>query len=337
MKKLLPLLLIIRLLTPCFAETQKILYIKKPLYESVIRSMVFDDRGDLWIGSFGAGVWTVTKNEVKPVYDKSGKMPEFRVSKLWPDGTKMWAATAGKGLLFFDREKQDWFPAVPPSPEATMRYLHALLFTSQKDIFLGSVGSGAARLSQGAWHPIFENEGLTDDWINDAVETPEGVWLAGSKGLALFQKDRITKKIRPKIVGFSPFHWGDPELNSLCASGATLFIGTISDGVFRISPEGKEKKIRETAGNVQAVKLWKNSLWACGPGKLWKSEDPFAEKPIASGVIGPWEKDCHFKSLAVSPSNTLYIGTFDGKIYETTDGASFSLILTFAEDRFKRP
>jgi len=264
-------------------------------------------------------------------------MPENRVSKLWPDGEKMWAATAGRGLLFYDRKKQDWFPSTPPSPHETMRYLHALLLTSQKDIFLGSVGSGAARLSQGVWHPIFEHEGLTDDWINDAVETPEGVWLAGSKGLSLFQKDSIVKKVRPRFVGSSGNHWGDPELNSVCASGSTLFIGTITDGVFRISPEGKEKKIRETNGNVQAVKLWKGSLWACGPGALWKCEDPFSEKPVAKAISGPWTPDCHFKSLAVSPSDTLYIGTFDGKIYETGDGASFTLILTFAGDRFKRP
>lgn len=313
----------------CCLSGQTVINVKGLSYKSVIRSMVVDSSGKLWVGSYGVGTWRVEGDKILPVHGKGGKMPSRRVSKLFVDGPKVWSATAGDGVWCYDSATDEWSP-IQPDPGERGKFLHAFYKMPDGDIFLGSVGSGVARLHNGAWQFYKEEDGLHDTWLNDCVVVPEGLWFGGSYGLFLFQKDKFTNWVTPQNVGFSEKYWCNPETNSMVASGSILYIGTVSDGIFRITPDGLEKKVKGAQGNVQSLVFWKNHLWGNGPGAFWKI-DHAAKDLIATSVVGPWEPECHFKCLAVSPDNQLLAGTFDGRVYKSPDGASFSLYISFKD------
>jgi len=297
--------------------------------------MAFDRDGRLWIGSYGSGVWVVDKDKVQRVASKNGKFPSDKTSKLIADGNRMWAATTDAGLIYFDLEKGDWYP-VDPSPGVSMNRLHAFLIGPSREIVLGSVGSFAAVLKDGKWKTIDGNAGLRDDWINDAVSTNDGIWLAGSKGLFLLKEDKVAKWKTPRVFCCVPNGWSNPEVNVVLPFGSALFIGTAQDGIFRIDADGTENKIWGTSGNVQALAFWKDRLWGAGPGALWSIDHKQSGKLTAQAVSGPWEKTCHFKSMVVSPNDHLLIGTFDGRIYETSDGENFAQIIEYSGKAFRK-
>ena len=301
-------------------------------YANAIRSMATDPAGNLYIGSFGKGVWQVTPTgEISPLASADGTQFSRRISKLIWHENRLWAATAGEGVGFFDADQQRWLP-VEPMPGPAMAALHAFIFTGTGDMVIGSVGSGAAILTGGAWQYLDKGVGLSDFWINDAAETKKGVWLAGLDGVSLYNSGKVSEWIVPVCHGASKVAWGDPAINVMLAHDEHLLLGTMMDGVVRITPEKFERKYQGTDGDVQALIIWKNLLWAAGPGHLWKIPLNFADrKPVVTEVKEYWERNCPFKALAISPRNTLLIGTLDGRIYETADGETFSLYL-YSED-----
>lgn len=299
-------------------------------FSNAVRSMVVDPGGNLYIGSFGTGVWKIDPTGTMALLTSAdGTQLSRRISKLLWHKDRLWAATAGEGVVQFDAAKKQWLPVEPP-PGPAMVALHAFIFTSKGDLVIGSVGSGAAILSGGKWDFLGKEIGLADDWINDAAETEKGVWLAGLNGLSRFRSGKVDEYVVPVCHGASKVAWGDPAINVMLAHNGHLILGTMMDGVVRITPEKFERKYVGTDGDVQALVIWKNHLWAAGPGNLWRIPLDFADrKPKVTRITEYWETKCPFKALGISPQDTLLIGTMDGRIYETADGETFSLFAFF--------
>lgn len=280
--------------------------------------MAVDAKGRLWLGIFGGGVWMFDGKKGFPVGSPDTASPGNRISRIVPDGNRMWAVTAGDGLWQFDLETGGWRPFTP-SPGKDMAYLHGFLDLGEDELLLGSVGSGAAWLNQGTWRPIGQKEGLTDSWVNDIVPASPGAWLGTSGGIFLFRDGSIREWRYPTDEGGPGGLWVNPEVNVLIPRDPFLFVGTGEDGVFFFPPSGQEKKVQGTFGNIQAFTVWHGDLWAAGPSALFR---------ISSGRPGEWSartvaeapRERGWKSLAVSSDDRLLIGTMDGKVFASVDG-----------------
>ncbi|NLI77682.1 MAG: hypothetical protein GX442_14765 [Candidatus Riflebacteria bacterium] len=323
-----------------------------PEYTCVVRSMVADPAGRLWLGSFGAGLWVVEGDRVAPVLDAQGQHPSRRLSRLLLDGHRLWVATAGEGLLCYDTRRRAWVPVVPdPGPD--FRALHGLARDAAGRLLIGSVGSGAAVLDGGAWHRLGRAQGLGDDWINDIVPDADSVWFATNRGVFRLPVPSATPAtpapappapatapwadwLYPDDTCCGPDAWENPEVNVLLPSPPHVFLGTMADGAFRLAPGDKRQKIPLTRGSIQALLRWRDSLWVAGAQGLWSVQQP-DDRFVVADTTGPWERSCPFKSLAVSPTGSLLAGTLDGRVFETRDGLSFTLILHFADGAFRRP
>ncbi len=331
--------------------------LRLPEYDAVVRSMVVDQTGRLWIGSFGAGLWLVDNGSASPVLDAQGEYPSRRISRLLVDGRYLWVATAGEGLLCFDMEARVWLP-VNPDPGPTMRALHGLARTTDGRLLLGSVGSGAAELWNGTWRPLGRDQGLGDDWVNDIAPTPSGAWFATSRGVWHVNAPASTTSSPPPETAAGspprelppaatwlypggsccgPDAWENPEVNVLLLLASHTFLGTMADGAFRHDPDGETRKLAGTRGSIQAMCLWQGTLWVAGAQGLWQVTDPTARRPTATPIPPTWEPGVVLKSLVVTTRGSLLIGTQDGRIFETHDGSTFTLALRYADGAFRRP
>jgi len=297
--------------------------------------MVSDSAGRLWIGSFGAGLWVVGRDRITQVTDRAGKSPSLRFSRLLLDGHLLWGATAGEGLLCYDIERNTWVP-VKPDPGSRMRYLHGLARAADGRLLLGSVGSGAASLENGVWHRFTPEQGLRDDWVNEIVPAGDSLWFATSRGVYVIPDSGKPEWLFPQGSPAERDFWEDPEVNVLVPIKPFVFIGTMSNGAFRLGPDGHETKLKGTAGNIQAMLLWRGALWVAGANGIWRIDHHLA-RPATANKAGFWSDGCQFKSLAISSKGTLLAGTLDGRIFETNDGKTFSLILKFSDGAFRRP
>ncbi|HNV70293.1 MAG TPA: two-component regulator propeller domain-containing protein, partial [Candidatus Ozemobacteraceae bacterium] len=67
----------------------------KTQYSCVIRSLLEDRHGTLWIGTFGAGLWRFDGQTVASVPANADGLPDSRISKLLLDGDRLFLQTAG--------------------------------------------------------------------------------------------------------------------------------------------------------------------------------------------------------------------------------------------------
>lgn len=289
--------------------------------------MIFLPDGTMFVGTFGRGAWRVGNGCAQQLVGPGGTIPSHRISRILRDGSSLVFATAGEGLLLFDLGSSEW-RRFDPSPDARMQYLHALMRTEAGELVVGSVGSGVALLRNGSWTYIDSGAGLTENWINEAAETPQGILIATARGVFQIIGNRA------KLRFFPTGNWEDPEINTLLEASGSLFLGTVGDGVVVVPGSGKPGKVDGCRGAIHMIVPWKSGIWAAGDAGLWtlRADESSWTASLASG---PWGTDARFKSLAVSPEGRLFGGTMDGRIFRSNPDGGFDLFGAFDGIKFK--
>lgn len=189
-----------------------------------IRSLLFDGRGHLWIGSNRA------------LYDFDGK--QFRritQVKLDPAGvTSLGLGLAGEVLISTDTQRLPFVKDGRVGEYALTginRLIDCYLADPQhKSVWMGTLGSGLLRWKDGKLSGFHVKDGLFDNRIYSLLEDKGSVWMASSKGIFRVSLDDLDRFADGKIASVQSIPFSTGQLRFECRSGVQPAAYQAQDG-----------------------------------------------------------------------------------------------------------
>jgi signal transduction histidine kinase/ligand-binding sensor domain-containing protein len=266
------------------------------LKSQVIRALLVDHAGELWIGTHGAGVFEMKDGVFTPVAGGEGPQ-RSNVTSLFEDRTgALWIGTDGGGLLC---RKNGQFRAFTTADGLGDNAVFSIAEDPGGAIWIGTHG-GLTRFSGGKFRNFGTKDGLPNDFVR-AVEVDRGgtVWAGTTGGLSSVAPSGITTYTTKNGLRGN-------EVFSLKADGAgTLWIGTDAGGLNRLV-NGRVSAYLDDSG-LLGKPVWsiledrEGNLWAgmAGRGLTVIKQATFSNITVADGL----------------PSNTVL------PVFEDRDGA----------------
>jgi ligand-binding sensor domain-containing protein len=282
-------------------------------HDATIRSITFDQRGRIWVASFGRGLWLISKTDISRFYDEKTQQPYPMINNLLFDDSYLWVATAGGGCIRINTE----FDRIEPVEQHKgFGKLHAIARTASGSIIIGSVGSGSAYLKDNKWVPVKDSQPVNLAWVNSIVAWQNRLWLGTSTGL--YATGEAISDWHPQ---YEQLNRG---VNHLAAVGDRLLIATTRNGLYEKKPGKEPEKLWGIEGMInfilpsdhQTLVIGSKAAWRIIAGKISHIDNPVANA----------------KCAAVDSKNRFFIGTTDGKIYASDDGINFFLKYFFSDN-----
>ena len=238
--------------------------------EGLIPQMVtgiFEDRqGGRWAGLMGAGVLHVSDGTMR-TYSTTDGLPSDSVWSIAEDGEgAIWLATS-EGLVRLRGDRPTVLTTAEglPSDDVRVVYLDPL---DGKTLWIGTAGSGVARVVDGTFMPLSTEHGLADPRARFFLRDRAGaMWIGTDRGLNRFQGS-------DPASGIERFDRDDGLRGLMVITGfedseGTLWLGTNGGGVTRFK-NGTFRTFTAKEG------LLSEQAWAIledGSGHLWMSSD----------------------------------------------------------------
>jgi ligand-binding sensor domain-containing protein/two-component sensor histidine kinase len=170
-------------------------------HSSTVTSIIEDTNGNLWISTWGNGIFIIDKEfkKVNHFYfnnSSSSVIPTNRITKLvWDEDDFIWAATFGKGLLKCEQKKDKYiFSAYHLSAGIENGLsddkLITLLLDSEKNLWIGTFYGGLNLLSKSEkskspseakfirFEPNKENNSISNKTVMALIEDNSGnIWI----------------------------------------------------------------------------------------------------------------------------------------------------------------
>lgn len=290
-----------------------------------VRDMVEDEAGNLWIATFGNGLWRKNADKIEIFSTPAANDPFPMISNLLLEKNRLWIATTGGGCVCLNLQSKELEP-IKQAPG--FEKLHGLIKTSHGAMLIGSVGSGTAILrhfnKKPAWEAISPRNLQHLSWVNDFYEWQQQLWLATNIGLYSTAAAEVDRSWSPRSAGLGE------GANCLKAYDGLLYIGTTTRGVFAMKPGKQPYPLRNTYGEIYFITRFAGKLLAGGQYGLWELDEK-AGREIARFP------DIAAKSHLVTNNNTLLIGTMDGRIIKTEDLNEFTLLLNLQQHGAEEP
>lgn len=172
------------------AGTSRILYSSRNGLSSDVVSSIFENRqGDLWIGTYGAGL-NRFRNGRFTVYDTARGLANDNVWGMAedPDGD-LWIGTSG-GL---SRLKNGIFTNYTAKDGLSNEMVRPILCDRHGAIWFGTNGGGLYRYTNGGFARYTTQEGLASDLVYALYEDDDGVlWVGTGGGLSRYERGTLT-------------------------------------------------------------------------------------------------------------------------------------------------
>lgn len=162
---------------------------KKGVYgELKIFSFYQDSSGNLWIGSFGKGVFRDNSAGVKHFTMKDG-LPNDTIFSITEDKKgNIWFGTMG-GLVSY---KDGVFRSYLKDEGLSNLIIYYLMADSRGDLWICTGGGGVDRLSDGKFRNFSAEDGLSDNFAVSLYEDEDkNIWVGTANGLNLIRDDKI--------------------------------------------------------------------------------------------------------------------------------------------------
>jgi signal transduction histidine kinase/ligand-binding sensor domain-containing protein len=314
------------------------------LASDIVRSLLVDSRGDLWVGLGSGGVDRLEGSAGRSfVHSRAdvGAFPNQAVRALAEDGSgAIWVGWADAGLGTIDAATG--FVHLPGDSEAAMvrsiyRDRSGLVWAGLKD---GGLRAYNLRSSAFTRHEFLEG-GVALRGLRGLAERPDGTILAGTDGLGLVAIDPKTGIARrlPDLPG-----GGDARkvYAVLVARDGTTWCGTDGAGLVAISPGGAARAYRHDSSpdSLSANVVW--CLFEDADGSLWIGMEGGGLDRLAPELPGSSgeRRFIHYRPDPVSATalrgasmrcifrdsgGRLWVGTWDGGLSRLeSDGTSWT-------------
>jgi len=281
--------------------------------DATVRSIAFDQRGRIWVASFGRGLWVIDEEKITRFYDDTLQQPYPMINNLLFDGNSLWVATAGGGCIRINTNTDQ---IVHIEQHEGFSKLHALTRTASGSILIGSVGSGSAYLKGNRWTPVSPTQPVNLAWVNSIIEWQNQLWLGTSTGL--YSTGLEISEWRPQ---YGQLNRG---VNHLAIDKDRLLIATTRHGLYELKPGREPTRIPAIDGMIHFILPTGQQTLIIGDKSIWQITDDRIQRSDISIA--------NAKCAAADGKNRCFIGTTDGKIYVSDNGTNFSLKYFFSDN-----
>ena len=300
-----------------FADTRmRCISMSDGLPSDAVRSLVQDDRGFVWMGT-DYGLCRYDGVEVKR-YTMPFKGADQYVAALLPRHGCILVGTS-HGLLRLDLRTEK-FHRVAPQLTGEIKSLSA---DHSGNVWIATSRHGAYCLTPAGALRHYALYGASQTPAQVLVDRDGQVWAYSNNSTACLQR---LDRVRNRFVPFHLFTGGD-DCRGLCitqTSDGTLWLGTWTNGLVRVSANGQAQSLAGSADSkhIHALLEWK-------PGELLVASDEgvssYALSSLASMPGKAWVSTLRFVyALMKDQEGGLWMGSFyNGVAYQSPDGDRF--------------
>lgn len=222
--------------------------IKEGISKVGIYTIIQDDSGFIWLGTNGAGLYRydgISYQAYKYIIDDPTSLSSSLVQSSYIDSkNRLWFGTEN-GLNLYDREN-DRFKRIP-NDAFTVDADETISISSIKEdaegnLFLGTLDLGLFKMNLDDFsvERVLSNESLESISLNAseiAINASGKVYVATDRGIK--QYDYKTNTLRPAVFNGNEgdFHINNPTESLLIDASNTIWIGTETDGLIKVSSE----------------------------------------------------------------------------------------------------
>lgn len=286
----------------------------KGLTSLIVRDVVFDRRGTLWIATYGGGVNRFDGNQFTAYGTAQGLSNQTVLCALVDKRGELWFGTAGGGVNRFDGSR---FTVFTEREGLCNNIVMALCQTSDNTLWFGSSGGGFSGYDSGRFVHFTERSGMVGNWVYSVLQDSNGhMWFGTSLGGVTRYDGRLYTRYSARD-GFTA-----AKVRCIFRDRAgRLWFGTVSDGVFVY-----DGTVFRRIGEAEGVKArFVNAIDEDRFGRLW-----FASADVGVVCYTPGAKQ---PARVVGLRNGLRSERIfdihcaaDGTVWAATDGAGLAAI-----------
>ncbi len=294
--------------------------IENGLAQSQVQTIFQDDKGYLWLGTYGGLSRYDGKSFVN--YSKEDGLLDNRINSIVESPAKeIYVATLG-GINKFDGKK---FKSFPLKPELSKNQVLSMAVDKPGNLWLCTDGGGVCKFNGSTFTYYNEQNGLINDYVRSACLDKNGnIWF-GTRGGICFYDGKEFKTIDPVIE--QP-HNVSQIIND---RDGNLWFCTFGEGVFKYDPSSPLKTsfksfINYTEEKDGLILDWIRSATQDKAGNFW-----FASRNGVSKFDGKSFLNFDKKNGLFYPNINTVMQDNEGKVWFGTDGKG---VLKFTGETF---
>jgi ligand-binding sensor domain-containing protein/signal transduction histidine kinase/CheY-like chemotaxis protein len=307
------------------------------LSENMINALYADREGNLWIGTYGAGIFCLKDGKFSKYPGKNDKgLSQSRVLCINEDGEgNLWIGTDNRGLYCLKDDKVTW---ITVNDGLSDNKICSVYEDREGYLWIGTDSGGLNRLKNETIETFTTREGLSNNCIWCLYEDhSRNLWIGTNGGGLNRLKDGKFIRYTTKN-GLS-----SNRINSLHEDrDGNLWIGTYQ-GLNRLK-DGKFSTYNPDREEAHHTIL---ALFEDGEGSLWIGTEIGGLFRLRDGKFTPFTTSEGLADNRVRPiyedrAGNLWLGTYKGinrlengefTVFTTKDGLSDSIVQSICEDR----
>ena len=293
--------------------------------EGLVRSMVFDANGNLFVAAAGNCLIKFTPEGEQSAMDLGGSDAETQIRSLCADQDgNIWAATYGPGLIRVNGGTGE--ARVFPTPwrtEGTGDLLTKVTVLDSKTLLLGTISMGVLtfNIKSQVFEPFEGLDGTTARFVHNILVDRNGcIWVGAENGLHIYDHGRVTNL---EHIPNDPYSLSDNAIYSITQDrDGGVWIGSYFGGVnYYSSYSSQFDKFYPEPG--QNDLKGKNISEFCedGDGIIWVGTED-------AGLYRFNPADRSFQSASIPAGNIHALAMLDGKLWAGTYGDGLFILDT---------
>ncbi|SDK98468.1 Signal transduction histidine kinase [Catalinimonas alkaloidigena] len=309
---------------------------------NAINTIVEDDEGYLWVGTWGSGIYRFDRREesfasfVTLTGQQTARRQYVKVMRFDRAGV-LWIGTQGNGLHRYDprSHQYDIYRHDPQDPHSLGdNAVLSLQIDRQQNVWVGTYNGGISLWNDGHFlryqSDYLDPKSLQGSWITSLLEDRSGIiWAGHDNGLSkfdprgqrflLYQNNPLDKNTVP-----------EGNINVMYeGSDGLVWIGTWGEGLCSFDPK-TQKFTRYHHQDSRQESLADNRVWGIredATGKLWVATSSGLElldkhtgifqhlEALPDGDTLVSINEAPFSSLTLGPDGKFWIGTWGNGLY----------------------
>ncbi|MEJ0039956.1 MAG: two-component regulator propeller domain-containing protein [Gammaproteobacteria bacterium] len=303
-----------------------------------LASVLEDRSGAIWVGTFDAGLTRLAADgrvleTFRHEAGRPGSLASDEVRAILEDAAgRLWIGTAN-GLELLDRASGEighYQYDANDADSLRASYVMSLYQDAAGLVWIGTRGGGVSRWNPRSWELGSRRPAwLAAEPVNAFADAPDNeVWVGSAVGLARFNPETGSTTPLDVVLG-KRNALGNSRVMSLKRDRqGSLWIGTMADGLKRLTPDGRIESIPVKAGDTRATSAAGiMTVVESRDGRLWIGTFGGGANVLdpASGTVRQLPHDAgagtlagaNVSAIAEDPSGNLWVGT---------DGAGLNLV-----------